>query len=83
MTNHEYIEIFDEIFWEVADELNITTWWELFDSEDFEEVENRIVKAFDEADAADVPFFLDWHNEMAEDLWKQVFFICRRLVTKL
>ena len=83
MTNREYIEIFDEIFWEVADELNITTWYELFDSEDFEEVENRIAKAFDEADAANVPFFLDWHNEMAEDLWKQVFFICRRLVTKL
>ena len=68
MTNREYIEIFDEIFWEVADELNITTWYELFDSEDFEEVENRIAKAFDEADAANVPFFLDWHNEMAEDL---------------
>ena len=68
MTNREYIEIFEEIFWEVADELNITTWWELFDSEDFEEVENRIAKAFDEADAANVPFFLDWHNEMAEDL---------------
>ena len=68
MTNREYIEIFDEIFWEVADELNITTWWELFDSEDFKEVENRIAKAFDEADAANVPFFLDWHNEMAEDL---------------
>ena len=68
MTNREYIEIFEEIFWEVADELNITTWWELFDSEDFEEVENRIAKTFDEADAADVPFFLDWHNEMAEDL---------------
>ena len=83
MTNREYIEIFEEIFWEVADELNITTWWELFDSEDFEEVENRIAKAFDEADAANVPFFLDWHNEMAEDLWKQVFFIYHRLVTKL
>ena len=68
MTNHEYIEIFDEIFWEVADELNITTWWELFDSEDFEEVENRIAKAFDEADAANVPFFLEWNNQMAEDL---------------
>ena len=68
MTNREYVEIFEEIFWEVADELNITTWWELFDSEDFEEVENRIAKAFDEVDAADVPFFLDWHNEMAEDL---------------
>ena len=68
MTNREYIEIFEEIFWEVADELNITTWWELFDSEDFEEVENRIAKAFDEANAANVPFFLEWNNQMAEDL---------------
>ena len=84
MTNREYIETFDEIFWTVYNELGLSGgWWKLFDSENFEEVENRIAKAFDEADAADVPFFLDWHNEMAEDLWKQVFFICRRLVTKL
>ena len=83
MTNREYIEIFEDIFWAVADELNITDWWTLFDSEQFEEVENRIAKAFDEADAADVPFFLGWYNEMAGDLWKQVFFICRRLVTIL
>lgn len=68
MTNREYIEIFEDIFWAVADELNITDWWTLFDSEQFEEVENRIAKAFDETDAADVPFFLDWYNEMAEDL---------------
>ena len=64
----EYYETFDEIFWTVADELGITNWWELFDSDNFEEVEKRIAKAFDEKDAAEVPFFLDWFNEMAEDL---------------
>ena len=64
----EYYEIFDEIFWTVADELEITAWWELFDSDNFEEVEKRIAKAFDEEDAVEVPFFLDWSNEMAEDL---------------
>lgn len=64
----EYYEIFDEIFWTVADELGISAWWELFDSDNFEEVEKRIAKAFDEEDAVEVPFFLDWSNEMAEDL---------------
>ncbi len=68
MKNFEYIENFDEIFWEVAEELGINNWWELFDSENFEEVEKRIAQAFDEADAFEVPFFLDWYNEMAEDL---------------
>ena len=64
----ENIEIFERIFWEVAEDKGITAWWELFDSEDFEEVEERIAEYFGEADAADVPEFLDWHNEMAEDL---------------
>ncbi len=64
----EYYEIFDEIFWTVADELGLTGWWELFDSNDFEKVEKKIAKAFDEEDATEVPFFLDWYNEMAEDL---------------
>jgi len=68
MKNFEYIENFDEIFWEVAEELGINNWWELFDSENFDEVEKRIAKAFDETDAFEVPFFLDWYNEKAEDL---------------
>lgn len=64
----EYVEIFDEIFWTVADELGITNWWELFDSENMDEVERRIAKAFDEEDPSDVEFFTEWYNEMAEDL---------------
>ena len=64
----EYYEIFDEIFWTVADELGITAWWELFDSDNFDEVEKRITKAFDEENAINVPFFSDWFNKKAEDL---------------
>ena len=64
----EYVEIFDEIFWTVADELGIANWWELFDSENMDEVERRIAKAFDEEDPSDVEFFTEWYNEMAEDL---------------
>ena len=68
MTVREYFEIFDDIFWEVADELGISAWYELFDSERFEEVENRIAKAFDETNVENVPFFLDWHNGLCADL---------------
>ena len=68
MKNFEYIETFDKIFWDVAEELGIANWWELFDSENFDEVEKRIAKAFNETDASEVPSFTDWYNDMAGDL---------------
>lgn len=65
MTN---TEIFEEIFWQVGEENGLTSWWEIFDSEVFDEVERRIAERFSVADAYEVEGFLDWNNEMAEDL---------------
>lgn len=61
-------DIFEEIFWNVAEELGITSWWELFDSEQFDMVEVRISERFGVADATEVDGFVDWYNEMAMDL---------------
>ena len=60
-------EMFDTIFAEVMVELGLTGWWELFDSDEFEIVEERITEmlgydCFEDAD------FLAWYREMAEDL---------------
>lgn len=60
--------IFEEIFWEVAEEHGVSGWWELFDSEDFEEVERRIAERFGVADPCEVEGFIEWNNEMAEEL---------------
>ena len=65
MTNYN---IFENIFWAVADELSITSWWELFDSDNFDMVETRIAKTFNVTDVTEIEGFLDWYNEMAEDL---------------
>ena len=69
MNKFEYVETFEEIFWAVYNELGLSGgWWKLFDSEKFEAVEKRIAKAFGKIDATEVPFFLEWNNQMAEDL---------------
>jgi len=56
-------EFFEEIFWQVAKENGITAWWEVFDSELMEEVENRIEARYGLSDE-----YFDWYNEMAEEL---------------
>lgn len=61
-------EKFEKIFWMVAEEKEITNWWKLFDSEDFDEVEARIAEEFGVEDAVEVEGFIEWHNSMAEDL---------------
>ena len=61
-------EIFEEIFCDVATELDCEGWWELFDSDNFEEVERRICQTFGVEDATEVEGFLDWYNAMAGDL---------------
>ena len=61
-------EIFEEIFWEVAEELGFTAWYELFDSSEFDTVENRIAERFNVESAEDLDEFVDWYNEMAMDL---------------
>ena len=60
------IERFEEIFEEVMEEKNME-WWELYDSSDFDEVENRIVAEFGK-DALDSDEYCDWTNEMTMDL---------------
>lgn len=61
-------EIFEEIFFNVATELGCDGWYELYDSDDFEEVERRICQTFGVEDAVEVEGFLDWYNEMYWDL---------------
>lgn len=65
MTN---TEIFEEIFWQVGEEAGLSAWWEIFDSEIFEEVENRIAKRFGVAEAGEIPEFREWEHEMAWEL---------------
>ena len=60
------IERFEEIFEEVMEEKNME-WWELYDSSDFDEVENRIVAEFGK-DVLDSNEYCDWTNEMTMDL---------------
>ena len=60
------IERFEEIFEKVMEEKNME-WWELYDSSDFDEVENRIVAEFGE-DVLDSDEYCDWTNEMTMDL---------------
>ena len=59
-------ERFEEIFEEVMEEKNME-WWELYDSSDFDEVENRIVAEFGK-DILDSDEYCDWINEMTMDL---------------
>lgn len=42
MKRYEMINFFEEIFSEVMSELNVSAWYELFDSDDSTIVENRI-----------------------------------------
>ena len=60
------IERFEEIFEEVMEEKNME-WWELYDSSDFDEVENQIVAEFGK-DVLDSDEYCDWTNEMTMDL---------------
>lgn len=58
---------FEEIFWEVAEEIGVTSWWELFDSENFGIVESRIAEEFGTG-ALESEEFIAWSNEMYWEL---------------
>lgn len=70
--------IFEEIFDEVATELNVSAWYELFDSDKYDVVITRIGERFGyETEDTEALFdelfdtldgFADWHNTMAMDL---------------
>ena len=52
-------EMMEEIFWTVGEEHGTSTWYEIYDSDLFEEVCERIAR---------VGEFTEWLNEMAGDL---------------
>lgn len=61
-------ELFESIFEEVMNELNISNWWELADSNSFEIVENRVAEALGITEAYESSEFCEWANEMAAEL---------------
>lgn len=60
-------ERFDEIFGEVMEELGLDEWYELFDSDDFEKVQMRIVDEFGMS-ILEMDDYIEWAEEMAEEL---------------
>ncbi len=56
-------ELFEEVLMEVAVENGCTAWWEVFDSELMEEVEDRIAVRYGLGEE-----YTAWYNELAEDL---------------
>ncbi len=59
-------ERFEEIFEEVMKELELC-WWELFDSDDFEIVVERVEDEFG-AEVLESEEWKNWVHEMAEEL---------------
>ena len=69
---------FDEIFWMVGNRNNVTEWWNIFDTDLFNEVLDEIARQAgllwnDDDDLFDlvdmnVEGFSDWYSEMAGDL---------------
>ena len=68
MNKIDAFAFFEEIFDEVMKELALAGWWELFDSEQFEEVEWRIAEALEAEDIEQVEWFDEWVREMADEL---------------
>ena len=65
MTN---VQVFNKIFWEVGAKHNLTAWYEIFDSEYFNEVATEICKYFNVTLPSKVEGYLDWTNEMYWEL---------------
>lgn len=61
------VEVFEEVFGEVMEELGLEGWYELFDSEEFELVEDRIEAMFG-AEVFESEEYISWVHEMAWDL---------------
>lgn len=64
----ENIEIFEEIFWQVGEEHGLDSWWEIYDSEIFDEVADRIAERFGVSEAEEIPEFQSWVEEMTDEL---------------
>lgn len=61
------MKIFEDVFEKVMEELSITSWYVLFDSDEFEIVEKRISECLG-YDCWECKEFIQWQHEMAEDL---------------
>ncbi len=63
-------DLFDEVFGEVMDELGIGTWYELYDSGDFDTVIIRIAERMGISvdELTEREDFDEWDSEMAGDL---------------
>lgn len=63
-------EMFEMVFEAVMEELDLDEWYQLFDSEDFGIVEQRVATALgiSTADLYDIEEFDEWTSEMAMDL---------------
>ena len=63
-------ELFEEIFWEVGEENNLTAWWEIYDSEIYDTVCERIAErmGISEEELGEREDFREWDSEMAEEL---------------
>lgn len=59
--------MFEQIFEEVMEMLGLEAWYELFDSDDFEIVEEHISESLG-YDCWEDEEFLTWYREMAEEL---------------
>jgi hypothetical protein len=59
--------MFEQIFEEVMQMISVNAWYELFDSDDFEIVEERISAELG-YDCWEDEEFVVWYREMAEDL---------------
>ena len=60
-------DMFEKVFAEVMEELALSDWWELFDSEEFSMVEHRVSERLG-YDCYDCEEFCDWARTMGEDL---------------
>lgn len=58
----ELVKLFDKVFHETMQELGLQNWWELFDSNDFEIVEKRLIEYQDTKE------YKEWVAEMVAEL---------------
>ena len=63
-------ELFEEVFEEVMEEVNATGWWEVYDSEYYDIVLERIAErmGISEEELTEREDFCKWDSQMAEDL---------------
>lgn len=63
-------ELFDEVFGEVMDEVGASDWWEVYDSEHYDTVFERIAErmGITTDELSEREDFWKWSGEMAMDL---------------